>query len=928
MLGRQTTPKRIKGTYRRRSAGFDNFHVKKLLVSLVFSTFLPILNADLVGYWKFDEVTGSTALDDAGTNHGSLVNATYTTGLSGTALHLNGTNSFIRIHLANSKLSLTGTPYTLTWWQKWNGDNSQAYQRIISLDDGLDFSGGYSVWIYRPNAMGTTHNSGLDQNWIAEVVPAIGKWEHFALVFDGTMRRLFKNGSLASSVATSGSVKSDNDDSLLLGAIDTGASVIQHFNGDLDEVRIYNHALTAAEIADLFSTVQIEFALQPASTTASVGSRARFTAIASADGNLAGINYQWFENGSAVLGATNSTFQTDFRTTPGTFQIQVLASKGASAKLSQLAVLIVEPAAKSLLAHWDFEEESGDQAFDGARNAIGRIVNGVRTPGKHGRRALHFDGSSYVIIESPSQALDLVNTSYTLAWWQRLDFLPNGQPQRIIAKDEGADYTGGYSVHVWSDNQIQSSHNSGPAQNWSSGFVPGTNWQHFALTFDGNERRLYVNGDLSARTLTTGALRSDGDDPLVIGAISSESGLIQFFRGDLDDIRIYDYALSSEEIKAFLPPATILITQQPLDTTIGRNDSAEFSFDAVVEGGNSPLSFQWREDGVAIPGATNRTYRTGPQSLVLSKTFDVIVTSAGLESIKSVTATLRIVEASTGFLIGHWPFDELSGNLAHDVAGSNHGVLTNVGWTSGRIGPGALTFSEPSGTVKVSGGDTALSLVGTSYTLSWWQKLVPSSGRFQEIISCLDFNLPVTGYSVFWDNGTLNFQRSSSSGSEVVNSGIRASFSDWQNIAIVWDGSFHRFYVNGDLSRSVAGHGNLIARGQPDLFVGSRNGASNFLKGLLDDVRIYSYAFSQEEVRALSVPPPAPALSIRNAHAGFLKLIWVNQSTNSFRAEQSDRLGAGTIWTPIGTTPRLDSGMSILEISPPEGHRFFRLRSL
>jgi hypothetical protein len=891
--------------------------------------FLPVLNADLIGYWDFDEGSGSTAIDRAGTHNGALVNAAYTLGHRGSALHFNGSNSFVRIDAAGSKLSLAGTAYTLAWWQKWNGESSQEYQRIISMDDGFDFSGGYSVWIYRPNAsIGATHNSGPDQNWSANVIPAIGEWEHYALTFDGTHRRLFRNGSLVNSVATSGLVKSDNDDPLLFGAIDTGTSVIQYFNGDLDEVRFYNHALRPDEIGELFSPIQIEFALEPSSTTVSVGNRARFTALALANGDSTGINYQWFENGSLVLGATNASYQTDFRTAPGIFQIQVLASKGTAAKISPPAVLTVSPAAKLLLAHWDFEEQSGDEVFDGVANAKGRIVNAVRTKGKHGERALHFDGSSYAIVDSPPEALDLVNTAYTLAWWQRLDSLPDGRPQRIIVKDDGADYSGGYSVDIWSNNQLQSVHNSGSDQNWSSGLIPSTNWQHFALSFDGSQRYLYLNGDLYAQVPTTGDLRSEGDDPLVFGAIASDCcGLIQFFRGDLDDIRFYNYSLSSEEIKAFLPPAFIRVIQQPVDTTIGRNDTATFSVTAFVEGANSPLTFQWRENGIPIPGATNKTFMTGPEPFVMSKSFDVIVSSGDLTRVESAPATLRIIDTVNGILIAHWPLDELSGDIVHDVADSNHGISTGVSWIPGRVGTGALRFG-PSGSIKVSGTNVALELVGTAYTLNWWQKFVPSARRFQEIVSCLDLNASVTGYSVFWDNGILNLLRSSAAGSEVVGSGIRASSTEWQNFAIVWDGKSHRFYVNGSLARSVPASGNLVARGRPDLFIGSRGGISNFFGGLLDEVRIYSYALSQNEVQELLVPPLPPALSIRLDINGLLKLTWISQSTNVFRVEQAERLQEGTTWQPLGSTPNFDRGTNILDITLPESDRFFRLRAL
>ena len=94
-----------------------------------------------------------------------------------------------------------------------------------------------------------THNNGGGQNVDTGYGPATGRWEHVAVVFDGTDRELFVNGvSRGSYATTGGGVTDDGDDPLWFGGMDYHG---QYFKGSLDDIRIYNEALSASEVAAL-----------------------------------------------------------------------------------------------------------------------------------------------------------------------------------------------------------------------------------------------------------------------------------------------------------------------------------------------------------------------------------------------------------------------------------------------------------------------------------------------------------------------------------------------------------------------------------------------------------------------------------------------------------------------------------------------------
>jgi hydrogenase maturation factor HypE len=85
---------------------------------------------------------------------------------------------------------------------------------------------------------------GVDQSASATASLALNTWTHLAATYDGTTVRLFVNGVQAGTRAVSGSLAAST------GALRIGGNAVwgEYFSGRIDEVRIYNRALSAAEI--------------------------------------------------------------------------------------------------------------------------------------------------------------------------------------------------------------------------------------------------------------------------------------------------------------------------------------------------------------------------------------------------------------------------------------------------------------------------------------------------------------------------------------------------------------------------------------------------------------------------------------------------------------------------------------------------------
>lgn len=221
-------------------------------------------------------------------------------------------------------------------------------------------------------------------------------------------------------------------------------------------------------------------------------------------------------------------------------------------------------------------------------------------------------------------------------------------------------------------------------------------------------------------------------------------------------------------------------------------------------------------------------------------------------------------------LIGHWKFDEGSGNTAYNSASSQYNGKLDNGpvWVNGKFGK-ALYFDSNDDAVEII--DSADIAEGTAITVSVWMKSLELNTH-REIITKHKYD----NSQWQWRLDQLSSNRLSFS---VQDSKIVSAESDsvnliddkgWHHLAGVYDGSAVYLYVDGisvdssppPLTGKIADYKHHICIGSA--WAGSSCGATsvdNFY-GYLDDVRIYDRAFSAEEVKELfsSTPPPAPSV--------------------------------------------------------------------
>ncbi len=199
--------------------------------------------AGLVAAYGFDAGSGTTAIDQSGNgNNGTIANATWVAGKFGNGLFFNGSNARVNINDSNS-LDLT-TGMTLEAWVKPSLLN--AYQTAIFKEQTGDLA--YGLYANTTdNAPDTeAYIGGVAKKAVAGSALATGAWSYLTATYDGTSLHLYLNGVQTAQVAASGSILTS------AGALRIGGNNIwnEWFNGWIDEVRVYNRALSAAEIQD------------------------------------------------------------------------------------------------------------------------------------------------------------------------------------------------------------------------------------------------------------------------------------------------------------------------------------------------------------------------------------------------------------------------------------------------------------------------------------------------------------------------------------------------------------------------------------------------------------------------------------------------------------------------------------------------------
>ena len=321
----------------------------------------------------------------------------------------------------------------------------------------------------------------------------------------------------------------------------------------------------------------------------------------------------------------------------------VLAVEGAGPTSTAAAL----EATAGLVGAWSFDEPSGLQVLDqsGSGND-GTLTNVTRTSSGRFGGALSFDGVGSVVIVPSTSSLRLAAGMTLEAWvrptaavsgWRDVLFKGNDDYYLVAGSDRGVPAGGG----IFGKGGAKSAYGDAP-------LTPRV-WTHLATTYDGSLLRLYVDGRPAGRRREKGRIRSS-NGPLQIGG---DSIFGRYFRGDIDEVRVYDYPLSASQIQRDMA-TPVSIGGVPQDTQAPTAPGGL----AVQAAGQSSVALTWdpSTDDVGVTGydvlrdgvraTTVTTTSVTLTSLVCGTTYAIAVVALDAAGNRSPQAQLTVSTAA------------------------------------------------------------------------------------------------------------------------------------------------------------------------------------------------------------------------------------------------------------------------------------------
>jgi hypothetical protein len=667
---------------------------------------------------------------------------------------------------------------------------------------------------------------------------------------------------------------------------------------------------------------------QPQSQIIYAGGTAHFICAAS---GAAQLSYQWQYNSNNITGGTNAELDIPNvqSTNAGYYQVVIGDAAGINASGVATLEVLASPATNSYpgmvmadgpVAYWrlgmvDYTN-GGGVAYDLAGGFNGAYNGGVEEgqtgaiSGDADYSGLFGSGSTYVDVPFVT---NLNTRAFTVELWA----YDNGQSwtyYRAPLAGHNPSAYGGYNFYGTPGNSWSFWLGNGTAWKTLGGPAILTNaWTHLAVTYDGTNAILYADGVVTA-TLQVTDYVPDTVNNWRLGCGGAPGAENYFWTGGLDEMAVYNTALSSNQIAAHywagigntLPPK---ITLQPYggSVLVGSNITLN-----VAVTGSAPLAYQWRQSSGNLTGQTNTSLALLDVVSTNPVSYDVVVTNAfGSVTSSVVNVTAVAVGSSYSSLVmadgavGYWRLDETTGSVANNSGSS--GSVDDGTYVNGVILglPGAITndpdYSAGFTTVAINNTEVQLPydalLNGQAFTIEAWAQMtgagLSADGGYQAVFSTRDNH--VYGGAVIYGIYGSDWVAYTGTGSgwDIINSGVSVQPGQWAHVALTYDGVTKRFYVNGILagSSTAAYMPNQIDAMQALIGAGDNESlpGAYFFQGGIDEVAVYNTCLPASSIQAhyavaTTVPYVAPPLISISQSGGNVILTWsggtLQQSTN------------------------------------------------
>jgi hypothetical protein len=208
-----------------------------------------------VAHWTLDGLVSGQYADSSGEGHHADPNGApvFSTGAVGNGVTIDTANGWASAGTWNPS-DYTGQ-FTVELWAKWTGQTTPVtWQGLVSKE--TSYGTGNMMWQLEINNFTPYQvvlKNGLETGNLATAALPAGSWEHIAITFNGATATVYRNGLPAASGTWSMGTKTDAPVNIGISAITLTQNLM--FNGMLDDVKIYNYAISNTQVVDDYYAV-------------------------------------------------------------------------------------------------------------------------------------------------------------------------------------------------------------------------------------------------------------------------------------------------------------------------------------------------------------------------------------------------------------------------------------------------------------------------------------------------------------------------------------------------------------------------------------------------------------------------------------------------------------------------------------------------
>ncbi len=734
--------------------------------------------------------------------------------------------------------------------------------------------------------------------------------------------------------------------------------------------------ISGFQIVPRASAIPPEVVVHPVASAVYDGRTVTFSAAATGSPPL---SYQWQKNGSpladgsGISGATTDSLTITGATAANAGDYTLVATNSGGSDTSDAATLAIAPAptAGSLaetiatggaVAHWRLNE--GGSPAAGTLVAADFIGGHAGKYGTHSLPATTGPASPELPgLESGNPAVDTTSDAANPTWVT----IPTPElgsntvtiagwiyPVGTQADGTGIFMTRGTTtaglIFNSDDNQLGYTWNGDSAATWgwnSNLRPPDSQWSFVVLVIEPAKATLYLgsNGTLASATNTIAHSAEAWGTSARIG--SDPAGIARTFSGRIDEVALFDRALSFDEVAGLYETATgipqdapALVTSDPASQERYAGKTVQF---AAAATGTAPVTYQWLRndeplaDGGNVSGSATDTLTLTNIAAGNAGDYKLVVTNSfGTDT--SDVATLAVIAPTTNHEahvlannpLAFWRLDEATdpaggGVAARDYSGGRDGtygttVQNGFHAISGPTEADGFAMFGPSNSAVACANNVAQSHVTTppldlttnTFTITGWIYPDGPPANWSGLVFTRG-GTPATGLNIN-GSGQLGYHWNDSFWN--VESGLTIPADQWSFVALVVKPEQSTLYLYNSSGLKahthVAAHA-ALALGSGFRLGGDPAGDDRIFNGRIDEVAVFGAALTSDQIFAM-VEAPLPTLTLERFPEGDMVLNWTGGTLY-----QSETLAGPWTEVPGATSPYF--------FLPDSPRRFFRVQT-